>query len=291
MKNVSKHFRIITYGDSFSDREGTRIPSNVRGVPVLKRWRPARDDMNEFLLVASEELDDKFAQAFRDYATELTHLLVFRHHGESADRLVSRIIDLKIRTPHRFCVLDASVASGKTHSMLFVTSVLNRLAASVDADDENERVLNATIDDGVLHIVSTRLNRLDVSIEAVPVLKNAEVSDLRPFEIDEDGAFIYWPNLDVHLGWTQLHQLANPEAALKARQKNDDFNRKYGRAVQQLREATGVRPGDISGLSEKQLGRIERGECRLTSNGIEALAHAHHLKPNDYMKALAQLLG
>ena len=78
--------------------------------------------------------------------------------------------------------------------------------------------------------------------------------------------------------------------ALKARQKSHEFNKRYGKAVQTVREKAGLKRGDINGISEKQVARIEKGECRATSNAIDALAKAHQLEANDYMRKLAGAL-
>jgi len=168
--------------------------------------------------------------------------------------------------------------------------LLKRIASGVETDVSIERILDAKVEDGVLRAISTNFNRLNVPIARIPALKNADPSKIQRFEMDEDGAFIYWPELDVHLGWTQLQQLVDPETALKASQKSEAFNKRYGKAVQTLREQTGLKRSDIPGISEKQLGRIERGECRLTSNAIETLSKAHKLAPNEYMKKLAEAL-
>jgi len=82
----------------------------------------------------------------------------------------------------------------------------------------------------------------------------------------------------------------NPEAAFKASQKSEEFNKRYGKAVQEVRDQAGLKRSDVQGLSEKQLGRIEKGECRLTSNAIEALAKGHNLGANEYMRRLAEAL-
>jgi hypothetical protein len=60
--------------------------------------------------------------------------------------------------------------------------------------------------------------------------------------------------------------------------------------VRKVREEAGLKLSDISGISEKQLRRIESGECRLTSNAIGALSQAHKLAANEYMKKLAEKL-
>jgi hypothetical protein len=61
--------------------------------------------------------------------------------------------------------------------------------------------------------------------------------------------------------------------------------------VQSVRERAGLKTSDIPGLSEKQLRRIEKGACRLTSNASEVLATAHDLSPNEYMKVLAEVMA
>jgi hypothetical protein len=293
MKTATKNFRIITYGDSFSGLKTRDLRLASGGVPVLKRWGPSSSrprDTGEFLLVSSNELDDRFAEAFHEYATQATRLLVFRREGGSVDRLLSRLVDLQIRKPERFYVLDADFGPGKAREMTFLYSIVRRLAAALEAHDQQERVLHATVENGILHVVSANLNRLDVPIAEIPVLKNEDTSDLPDIEIDEDGAFIYWPTLDVHLGWTQLQQLIDPVAALKASQKSKVFNERYGKAVQKLRQAAGLSASGVPGLGEKQLGRVERGECRLTSNAIAALSKAHKMEPNEYMRILAEVL-
>jgi len=294
MKTLSKNFRIITYGDAFSGLKTTDLRGAVRGVSVSKNWSLLRDrgrEKGEYLLVSSKELNDSFAEVFRAHATQATRLLVFLNEGISADRLLSRIVDLQIRTPQRFYVMTSSFGSGKAHRMVFVHSLLKRLTSALEADDKQERILDARIEDGVLHLISPNFNRLDVPIAKIPQFTKVDASKLQTFEIDEDGSFIYWPEFDLHLGWAQLQQLINPEAALKASQKSQEFNKRYGRAVQKIREQAGIKPSDIPGISEKQLRRIENGECRLTSNAIEVLSQAHKLAPNEYMTKLAETSG
>src|SRR6266446_8153121 len=224
----------------------------------------------------SYDLDESFAELFREKASQDTRLLIL-NEGTSTDRLLSRIVDMQIRTPQRFYVIDAAIGSGKTHSTALLWSLLRRIASSTESDDSNGRILDAKVENEILHVISTSFERLDVPVAKIREFTDANLSEIQKFEIDEDGSFIYWPEHGLHLGWKQLQQLVNPEAALKAFQRSDEFNQRYGRAVQELREKVGLKRSDISGLSEKQLRRIESGECRLTSNAIEVLSRAHDL--------------
>jgi len=293
MKPESKNFRIITYGQAFSELETTGLREAARGVSVSRKWSPPGGrlrDTGEYLLISSGELDDAFSKAFREHATQTTRLLVLLSEGMSADRLLSRILDLQIRTSQRCYLMDAPFGSEKTRHSAFVFSLLKRLSSAITAGDKQERIFDAKIENGVLHVVSPDFARLDVPIAEIPKLQSAAPSKTQNFEIDEDGSFIYWPDLDLHLGWSQLQQIVDPEAARKALQKSQQFNVRYGKAAQKVREKAGLKPADITGLSEKQLRRIESGECRLTSNAIEALSQAHKLTPNEYMKKLAEAL-
>ena len=164
----------------------------------------------EYLLVSSNELDDAFVEAFRKYATQATRLLVFRNEEVSADRLLSRIVDMQIRTPQRFYVMEASSGSGKKTRITVLNSLLRRLTSALQAVDKRERILDAKVEDEVLHVISPDLNRIDVLIADIPEFRNVDASKIHNFEIDKDGSFIYWPDLDLHLGWEQLEQIVDP---------------------------------------------------------------------------------
>jgi hypothetical protein len=113
---------------------------------------------------------------------------------------------------------------------------------------------------------------------------------LRNFEIDPDGSFIYWPDLDVHLGWDQFLQAVDPEELRKAQQRSEGFNKRYGAAIRKLRAEAGLAQSKVEGLTERQLRRIEQGECRATKGALTALAGAHGLEVNAYMERLAKAM-
>jgi len=238
------------------------------------------------LLVAfSPEVDDDFVRLFRQHSTPDTRLLIMNEQ-RSTDTILTRLLDLQIRSPQRLYVADC-VGMGKSQ---YVGVFLQRLASALGSKDNSNRILDAQIDGGVLHVVSPEFKRLDVLVAQIPALADQTPATLAAFEIDEDGSFIYWKTLDFHLGWSQMQQIVDPQAARKALQKSQQFNIRYGKAVQAVREAARLKAGDIQGLSEKQLGRIEKGECRLTSNAMAVLAQAHGLATNEYLQKLAAAL-
>jgi Protein of unknown function (DUF2442) len=129
---------------------------------------------------------------------------------------------------------------------------------------------------------------LHVPVSSVPALRDQSSAVLRNFEIDPDGSFIYWPELDVHLGWKQFLQAVDPTALWRAQQRSAVFNKRYGAAIRRVREAAGILQSKVEGLTERQLRRIEQGECRATTAAITALAKAHSLDANAYMERLTK---
>ena len=72
---------------------------------------------------------------FREKPAPDTRLLIL-NEGASTDRLLSRMIDLQIRSPERFYVIDAAAGSGNVDHMAFLESLLKRLTSAFAADDK-----------------------------------------------------------------------------------------------------------------------------------------------------------
>ncbi|MCY3019855.1 MAG: helix-turn-helix domain-containing protein [Planctomycetota bacterium] len=169
--------------------------------------------------------------------------------------------------------------------------IVKRLLATLSHGTDKDGILDARLEGNELRVVgSPSLKRLRIPICDMPSLRGHSRDDLDKFEIDEDGSFIYWPRLDVHLGWEQLLEAASPAEALKARQQGEGFNRRYGHAIRRLRKELRISQAEIGGLTARQVSRIEKGECRATLSALSKLAAAHRLSTNAYMERLAQVL-
>jgi hypothetical protein len=121
-------------------------------------------------------------------------------------------------------------------------------------------------------------------------MRRCHANDAPTFSVDPDGSFIYWPDLDIHLGWNQFLQALDPAELRKAQQRSAGFNERYGAAIRKVRETTGILQSKVEGLTERQLRRIEQAGCRATTSAIAALAKAHGLDANTYMDIVAKTL-
>ncbi|MCX7015221.1 MAG: helix-turn-helix domain-containing protein [Candidatus Sumerlaeota bacterium] len=161
---------------------------------------------------------------------------------------------------------------------------------SLDVDEGRGTILDAWREGDRFVVKSPTFEMLSAPIAGLGLLRNVSPKAIDEFEIDPYGAFVYWPRLDVHLGWDQFEQAANPAAKLRALQMSREFNARYGQAIRRFRESTGLRQCDIPGLDERTVRRVEQGRTRATAGALARLARAHGMNPTDYMARLAELL-
>jgi hypothetical protein len=291
MKAESKTVRVIPYG-RLEEHFDVFAHADVDRLRLSKTWTPFRGshELWHLVIAFSHELDEGFLRAFRERATSDTRLLVL-NNSRSSDWLLTRIVNLQIRSPFRFYVADPPFAQTNEKNWEdLIVSYLGRLNAALDSKEFHGRIFDACLEDGILHVTSADFRRLEIPLSKIVPLANVDTETAENFEIDEDGSYLFWPILDLHLGWEQFQQVVDPEAIRRAEQKTHAFNVRYGAAVQDFRLQVGLALSAIPGLSEKQLRRIESGECRLTSNAAGKLAMAHGIKQNEYLQAIAAVL-
>ena len=195
-----------------------------------------------------------------------------------------RLAKLNVRDPERIHV--ANVSAGQAEE-----GFVERLLLTLGGGDQQERILDAWWEDDTFVVINPLFQRLHIPVAKIRCFANKPKTSLGRFEIDEDGLFVYWPDLDVHLGWEQFAQLVDNSEYMKARQESDIYNRQYGQAIREFRESMGLKQSEIAGLTPRQVGRIERGECRATHSALTKLAVSHHLPMSDFLARLAELFG
>lgn len=262
--------------------------TNTPRMRIAKNWRRDVEKIiseKRLLVTSTRDMDEQFQAIFRKHSD--SRILVI-HEKTGIDTLLSRLVHLNIRSAERFYVIETN--ENQSDVVGLIDSLLRRMKAAVTADESDRRIWDARIEGDVLRVISPSFKRLEIAISTISSLSGASKPILQNFEIDPDGSFIYWPDLDVHLGWEQLAQIADPEAAQKAQRKNKAFNIRYGAAIKKVRQLEGLSANAIPGLSAKQVSRIERGECRSTSRALQKLADAHGLAVDKYMQRVAKAM-
>ena len=199
------------------------------------------------------------------------------------EAIASRLVSLGVKSAQRLHIARKETSQE-------ITELLFRVFAGTVEDDSSKRIADAWIEDGRLVLLAPTFRRIAVPLELLEKYIGHDIEEVRNFEIDEDGSFLFWPHADVHLGWEQLVALVDPREILRAKQNTDAFNATYGAAIRAMREENDLRQSDIKGLTERNLRRIEKGELRASKNALEALAAAHNLNVGEYMDAIAKRL-
>jgi len=70
----------------------------------------------------------------------------------------------------------------------------------------------------------------------------------------------------------------------------EGFNKAYGAAIEALRKDKRLRQRDVEGLTPRQVGRIESGQCRATLSALRKLAKAHGMSVSEYLEELSRHL-
>ena len=207
------------------------------------------------------------------------HLLFLE--GLPVEAIASRLVRLGVRDPRRLHI--ARETSPSTISRL-----VHRMVAGMAHADGPKRIADAWIEAGVLVLLSPSFERMFVPLKKIVKYVGDDPEAQKGFEIDEDGSFVYWPREDVHLGWEQCLDLVDPAAALATQARTADFIKRYGAAVRAFREERQLTQGQIQGMTERHLRRVEKGELLASKSTLEALASSHDLRLDGYMKEIAK---
>jgi hypothetical protein len=231
---------------------------------------------DDHLVLTEARLEPVVAEAF--------HLL-FTEPTTHPDQVAQWMRTTNIRSENRLHVVKVDDLEAPQ-----VSELLGRVCFALGRDGNRGSIIDAYLAGNTLLIRGPMHRMLHVPVNSIAALSRQPTALLRNFAVDPDGSFIHWPDLDVHLGWNQFLQAVDPGELRKAQQRSAGFNERYGAAIRRIREASGIPQSKIEGLTERQLRRVEQGECRATTAALTALAKAHGLGVNDYMERLARAL-
>lgn len=126
--------------------------------------------------------------------------------------------------------------------------------------------------------------------DQVPSLADRGREALQEFEIDPDGSYLRWPEMDVDLGVSSLLQALDPtylaDVEIERIAEEDT-----GAVLRAMREERGLRQKDISGLGERQVRRLETGASRLTAGAAREFAESFDFPVARFLELLGQRLG
>ena len=155
---------------------------------------------------------------------------------------------------------------------------------------EEQLIADARILDDDLVVIGCAGESFVLPFERVPHLRGKRRDEVRGFEVEGDGNYITWNELDVHVDLQSVRGWTDPDAFERARQDRLQADRRFARAVADLRMRHGLRQADFPGLSARQIRRIEKGS-RPRSSTLGLMAKAQGFgSVGDYLNAVAEAM-
>jgi hypothetical protein len=151
---------------------------------------------------------------------------------------------------------------------------------------QDELIADATVQKSVLFVRSCALSTFEIPVADIKWLREASDDELRDIEVAEDGAHIYWPQLDIHLDLESLRVVLEPELRTRFSAERLKHNELMGLAVKSLRREASLRQTDVDGVSARQIRRIEEGAVP-RSETLVLLARAHGWSLNEYLNRIS----
>ncbi len=175
---------------------------------------------------------------------------------------------------------------------LFVFSDLElpkRVLTAWQHGAEQELIARAMVADDRLFVTSCVPETFELEFGQMPALRQIPKRSRQDFSVSDDGAYIHWPSRDVHLSLETIRCVLAPAYAERRAVARLTRSRNWGLAIAAFRKQRGMRQADVSGLSERQVRRIESGEHTSVS-ALRKLAAAHGMELNAYLHALAEAI-
>lgn len=166
---------------------------------------------------------------------------------------------------------------------------LRRVVSARVAGVADRLIASARLDGRTLSVWSCEPRLYRVGVDQLPALAGLRDPALKNFSVSASGSWITWPRADVDLDLDAIREVVDAEFRDERERRARGEARRYASAIRTLREKHDLKQAEISGLSEREVRRIESGERMPRFTSLEKLARAHQMSTPKYLSALALL--
>jgi hypothetical protein len=167
-------------------------------------------------------------------------------------------------------------------------AIVRRIARAHHFGAQSQLIASAAIEGATLVVWSCEPRRYVVPLETISPLARLTPAGVAQFDINDSGSRIHWPEGDVDLDLDALRTYSDPKLRKRKERERREWLARFGDGVRALREEHELRQIDITGLTERQVRRIEAGESVPHGETLGKLATAHGMTSNEYLRALAK---
>lgn len=152
---------------------------------------------------------------------------------------------------------------------------------------QDQLIADAVVLGDRLMVVDCALRKFEVRLAQIPGLTTTASAGRKRFNIAPDGAYIHWPDADVHVDIGTLQVLTSRQTREQVAEDRLRRDRLLGGAIATVRAARGLRRAEVEGLSSRQVERLESGQSLPRTATLNKLAAAHGMTLAAYLDALA----
>jgi hypothetical protein len=163
-----------------------------------------------------------------------------------------------------------------------------RVALARLSGAEDKLIAHAALVGDEIRVWSCEPRAYQCPISSIPALRRLPEEQVGHFEISASGSRIHWPAADIDLSLDDFREVCDEDFAREQQQRVAEELLLSGQAIRSLRAEKGLRQGDIEGLSERELRRIEQGKHSPQVDTLRKLAKAHGMPLKSYLDALAE---
>jgi hypothetical protein len=167
-------------------------------------------------------------------------------------------------------------------------AALRRIVLARQGNAEKELVASASIEGGKLVVWSCEPSRYEVPVAELAPLAGMAPGALMRFEVSPSGSRIHWSDADVDINLDTIREHADPSVRREHEAVAREEASRYADAIRRFREERGLKQTDISGLTDRQVRRLEDGDTVPQVGTLRKLAAAHGLSIEDYLSELAK---
>ncbi len=166
-------------------------------------------------------------------------------------------------------------------------TVVKRLVIALNRPSPWEGILDAYVLDDFLVVVLGDMSVREFPLDRLPRVRRLEPAVVDRFVIDSAGSYLHWPDLDVHMGPSQMLQAVDPMYL------SDVEIRRYqmenvSQVLLDMRNDRQLKQTDIPGLSGRHVRRLEKEAARLTVDAATKFASAFGMTLSGFLDELSE---
>lgn len=152
-----------------------------------------------------------------------------------------------------------------------------------------EGIVDAYVISDLLCVLLGDMTKREFPKKELPGLRDVSHQVFERFTIDSAGSFLHWPDLDLHIGPSQMLQAVDP-AYLADVEIERYAMENVSQALYDMRVERGLRQTDIEGLSDRHVRRLENEQTRLSVGAAETYAQAFGQELGEFLDGLSERL-